>query len=43
MSADNSDALKLLSSAGDYWIVNWKLVQKRKQSILKRHNFDIIG
>lgn len=27
MSADNSDALKLLSSAGDYWIVNWKLVQ----------------
>ncbi len=27
MSVNTSDVLKLLSSAGDYWIVNWRLVQ----------------
>ena len=28
MSADNSDALKELQKAKNYWMVNWRMVQK---------------
>ena len=28
MSADNSDALKELQKAKNYWMVNWQMVKK---------------